>query len=77
MKSDKQLFLGDIAVNSDNLTAMLDQRTQGNKQSTIFFRADKTVDYETLMNVMDNLRKAGYLKVGLVGAEQTGAAAAK
>jgi len=56
---------------------MLDQRTQGNKQSTIFFRADKTVDYETLMNVMDNLRKAGYLKVGLVGAEQTGAAAAK
>ena len=77
VKSDKQLFLGDIAVNSDNLTAMLDQRTQGNKQSTIFFRADKTVDYETLMNVMDNLRKAGYLKVGLVGAEQTGAAAAK
>ncbi|MBB6117150.1 MULTISPECIES: TonB system transport protein ExbD [Rahnella] len=77
VKSDKQLFLGDSPVNSDNLTAMLDQRTQGNKQSTIFFRADKTVDYETLMNVMDNLRKAGYLKVGLVGAEQTGAAAAQ
>jgi len=33
------------------------------------------VDYETLMNVMDTLRKAGYLKVGLVGAEQTAAAA--
>jgi biopolymer transport protein ExbD len=54
---------------------MLDQRTQGNKQSTIFFQADKSVDYETLMNVMDTLRKAGYLKVGLVGAEQTAAAA--
>ncbi|ENE87297.1 MULTISPECIES: biopolymer transporter ExbD, partial [Enterobacteriaceae] len=35
----------------------------------IFFRADKTVDYETLMKVMDTLHQAGYLKIGLVGEE--------
>ena len=74
VKADKQLYLGDSVVNRDDLTSQLDQRTQGNKQSTIFFQADKSVDYATLMNVMDTLRKAGYLKVGLVGAEQTGAA---
>ena len=37
--------------------------------TTIFFRADKTVDYETLMKVMDTLHQAGYLKIGLVGEE--------
>lgn len=75
VKADKQLYLGDSAINRNDLTAQLDQRTQGNKQSTIFFQADKSVDYETLMTVMDTLRKAGYLKVSLVGAEQTGSTA--
>ncbi|MDE9590748.1 biopolymer transporter ExbD, partial [Xenorhabdus bovienii] len=47
--------------------------TQSNKDTTIFFQADKTVDYETLMSVMDSLRKAGYLKIGLVGMEAVAA----
>ena len=37
--------------------------------TTIFFRADKTVDYETMMKVMDTLHQAGFLKIGLVGEE--------
>ena len=36
---------------------------------SIFFQADKSVDYETLMSVMDELRTAGYLKIGLMGME--------
>ena len=32
-------------------------------------KADKTVDYETMMKVMDTLHQAGYLKIGLVGEE--------
>lgn len=69
VKADKQLYVGDEPVTAEQLTAVLDQRTQANKETTIFFQADKTVDYETLMSVMDTLRKAGYLKVGLVGME--------
>ncbi|MEA7543798.1 biopolymer transporter ExbD, partial [Salmonella enterica subsp. enterica serovar Montevideo] len=42
---------------------------EGKKDTTIFFRADKTVEYETLMKVMDMLHQAGYLKIGLVGEE--------
>lgn len=72
MKANNQLFVGDDATTEANLSAMLDQRTQGDKQATIFFRADKSVDYATVMSVMDNLRKAGYLKVGLVGEEKGG-----
>ncbi|MDU7767696.1 MAG: TonB system transport protein ExbD, partial [Serratia marcescens] len=63
VKADKQLYVGDQPVNADQLTSVLDQRTQANKETTIFFQADKSVDYETLMSVMDTLRKAGYLKV--------------
>ncbi|CAI2126432.1 Biopolymer transport protein exbD [Serratia fonticola] len=69
VKADKQLYVSDEPVTAEQLTAVLDQRTQANKETTIFFQADKTVDYETLMSVMDTLRKAGYLKVGLVGME--------
>jgi len=75
VKADNQMFLGDDLVTAANLGAMLSQLTQGDKQTTIFFRADKTVDYATIMSVMDNLRSAGYLKVGLVGEEKNGAAA--
>lgn len=71
VKADKQLYVGEQAVSADQLTSVLDQRTQANKETTIFFQADKSVDYETLMSVMDTLRKAGYLKVGLVGMEGT------
>ncbi|WP_337264854.1 MULTISPECIES: TonB system transport protein ExbD [unclassified Serratia (in: enterobacteria)] len=69
VKADKQLYVGDDPVTAEQLTSVLDQRTQANKETPIFFQADKTVDYETLMSVMDMLRKSGYLKVGLVGME--------
>ncbi|BET95700.1 TonB system transport protein ExbD [Xenorhabdus taiwanensis] len=73
VKADKQLYVGDQSIDRDNLSVVLDQTTQSNKDTTIFFQADKTVDYETLMSVMDSLRKAGYLKVGLVGMESVSA----
>lgn len=72
VKADNQLYVGDQQVDRDTLAAALDKVTQANKETTIFFQADKVVDYETLMSVMDALRKSGYLKVGLVGMEAAG-----
>lgn len=69
VKADKQLYVGETPVTESGLTTLLDEQTSGNKEATIFFQADKSVDYETMMHVMDTLRKAGYLKVGLVGME--------
>ena len=40
------------------------------KDERIFLRADKTVPYGELMQAMNVLRAAGYLKVALVGLEQ-------
>ncbi|EKA9347820.1 TonB system transport protein ExbD [Cronobacter sakazakii] len=71
VKADKTMFIGNDPVTRDSMISVLDSQTGGKKDTTIFFRADKTVDYETMMNVMDTLHQAGYLKIGLVGQEVT------
>ncbi|ELY4713819.1 TonB system transport protein ExbD [Cronobacter sakazakii] len=71
VKADKTMFIGNDPVTRDSMISALDAQTGGKKDTTIFFRADKTVDYETMMNVMDTLHQASYLKIGLVGQEVT------
>ncbi len=71
IKADNQLFIGNNAVTDETLVNALNDQTAGNKETTIFFQADKSVDYATLMGVMDKLRQAGYLKIGLMGMEST------
>lgn len=67
IKSDLSLTLGEDAVPRPNLGAALTEATKGNKDERIFLRADKAVSYGDLMEVMNLLRNAGYLKVALVG----------
>jgi biopolymer transport protein ExbD len=69
IKEDKQIYIGNDAVTKETLVNALTAQTEGKKDTTIFFQADKSVDYETLMSVMDQLREAGYLKIGLMGME--------
>ncbi|CAK9892151.1 TonB system transport protein ExbD [Pseudomonas sp. BJa5] len=69
VKADQNLYVGEEQVQRDQLGAVLDAKTKGDKDTTIFFQADKGVDYGDLMEVMNTLRAAGYLKVGLVGLE--------
>lgn len=71
VKADRQMFIGNDPVTKETLVSALTAATEGKKETTIFFRADKTVDYATLMEVMDALHQAGYLKIGLVGQETT------
>ncbi|MBC9252878.1 TonB system transport protein ExbD [Pseudomonas alcaligenes] len=72
IKEDTSLFLNDQPVDAAQLGEALDKLTAADKEKTIFVRGDKSVDYADLMGVMDNLRGAGYLKIGLVGLETVG-----
>ncbi|MBV2131907.1 TonB system transport protein ExbD [Pseudomonas sp. MAP12] len=72
IKEDRGLFLGNDAVAAEQLGAALDRQSRGNKEQTVFIRGDQAVDYARLMEVMDLLRGAGYLKIGLVGLETVG-----
>jgi biopolymer transport protein ExbD len=69
IKADLSLALGDDALARDDLGRALDAATQGNKEERIFLRADRVVSYGDVMEVMNALRGAGYLKVALVGLE--------
>jgi biopolymer transport protein ExbD len=71
IRADLTLLLGDESVTPEVLELALNRATGGNKTRRVFLRADKTVEYGKLMNVMNNLRAAGYLKVALVGLEST------
>jgi biopolymer transport protein ExbD len=70
IKSDLTLALGENAVARDTLASRLDQAASGNHDLPVFLRADKTVSYGDVMEVMNLLRAAGYLKVALVALEK-------
>jgi biopolymer transport protein ExbD len=72
LKADHSLYLGESPVARAQLGRLLDAETGGDRQRTLFFQADKQAAYEDVLGVMDALRQAGYLKVGLVGREGGG-----
>jgi biopolymer transport protein ExbD len=71
LKGDLSLTLGDETVARTELSAALDRATESDHDKRIFLRADKSVPYGELMKAMNLLRDAGYLKVALVGLEDT------
>ncbi len=71
VKEDLSLSVGNDTIARDGLQAALDDVTENNRDARIFLRADRTVDYGDLMDVMNLLRGAGYLKIALVGLETT------
>jgi len=70
VKSDLSLALGEITIARETLGSALSAATKGEKETRIFLRADRTVPYGEMMEVMNLMRKAGYLKVALVGLEK-------
>ena len=69
IKADLTLALGNDVVARRQLASALDAATQMDRQKRLFLRADKSVPYGEMMQVMNLLRSAGYLKVALVGLE--------
>ncbi len=75
VRPDLSLALGNDDVPRAALQARLDAQTGGDREQRVFLRADGAVAYRELMGVMNLLRQAGYLKIALVGLEDTGQAA--
>ncbi|MDO9561258.1 MAG: TonB system transport protein ExbD [Bradyrhizobium sp.] len=67
VKPDLTVAVGEDIIARDALTGTLDAATSNKKDERIFLRADKAVSYGDLMEVMNLLRNAGYLKIALVG----------
>jgi biopolymer transport protein ExbD len=70
VRRDLTLALGEQTIARESLASSLAALTMGDKDARIFLRADKDVAYGDLMEVMNLMRKAGYLKIALVGLEK-------
>jgi biopolymer transport protein ExbD len=69
IKADRTLAIGDAPVAPAALGAAIDATTRSDRGQRLFLRADKSVPYGDVMGVMNLLRRAGYLRVSLVGLE--------
>ena len=69
VKADHSLALGENAVSAADLASALDQASSNDHDTRVYLRADQGIAYGELMQVMNVLRRAGYLKLALVGME--------
>jgi biopolymer transport protein ExbD len=69
IKADRTLAIGEDPISREALPQALNVAAKGNHDERIFLRADKTVAYGDIMQVMNDMRNAGYLKIALVGLE--------
>jgi biopolymer transport protein ExbD len=67
LKADRSFAVGEQIVTRQTLPAALDQATGADKSQRVFVRGDKAVSYGDVMELMNLLRSAGYLKIALVG----------
>ena len=74
LQKDLTLSLGNEAIARERLAEGLDAFSGGDRERRVFLRADEGVSYGDLMELMNALRSAGYLKISLVGLELVGAA---
>lgn len=70
VKTLEEIYLDKQPVSLAQLADKLNQQTQGNKQTAILFRGDKSTNYQTVIKIMAYLQKAGYNKIGLVALAQ-------
>ena len=74
IKPDLSISVGNDPVPRHQFAQAVHTATQMDKNKRLFLRADQNVPYGELMNVLNLLRSAGYLKIALVGLESTGQA---
>ncbi|MGA2292415.1 TonB system transport protein ExbD [Bradyrhizobium sp.] len=76
IKPDLALALGETPVKRVDLVRSLDAMEDASKDRFIFLRADRSVPYGEMMDVLEILRAGGYSKIKLVALEGVPAAAA-
>ena len=68
-KADRSLAVGEDAVARSDVGAALDAATGSDRGQRVLLRADQALSYGEVMELMNLLRNAGYLRVALVALE--------
>ncbi len=69
IEKDGDIYVMEERIALADLPAKLREKTHDNTAERIFLRADQSLAYRVVMQVMNVMQDAGYLKVGLVAEE--------
>ena len=78
--NDGQYYLGKVAVQREQLTEKVDRMLQGIKndnEKIVYIKSGVGVQYGDVVTVINEVRKLGVDKIGLVADKKKGGAAAK
>lgn len=70
VQADGALFVQEQPVTFAQLVDITQAQTAGNRETRLFLWGDQSVEYGTLMRVMNSLQKAGYARISLVASEE-------
>lgn len=70
IRKDGSLYLQDQPVEFASLVQTLLAVAQNGYEERIFVRADREIDYGSIMKVMGAMNRAGFKKIGLVSTEE-------
>jgi biopolymer transport protein TolR len=66
VQKDQKLFLGNDAIGLVDLRTKLREAKEANPEVSVYLRADQTVPYGTVVQVMDEIKEANIDKMGMV-----------
>ena len=66
VRKNGEIYIGETAVNEAKLVTVLSNITDNDFGRRIFLRADKSLDYGTVMRLLGKVNGAGYGKVALI-----------
>ncbi|MEQ9519544.1 MAG: protein TolR [Parvibaculum sp.] len=73
VQGDGTVYLQETVVKVDELVARLRAISENGYEERIYVRADKTIEYGAVMQVMGTISSAGFSRVGLVTETPTSA----
>ncbi|MGF7157243.1 biopolymer transporter ExbD [Bartonella heixiaziensis] len=70
LQKDSSLYVGDNLVNKTEFVEALFKKTKQNLETKILIKADSEIDYGAVVDLLNQVRTAGYKKIGLVGMQK-------
>ncbi|OPB35133.1 biopolymer transporter ExbD [Bartonella taylorii] len=77
LQKDRSLYVCDNLVNQAVFTEALLKETNRNLETKILIKADSEIDYGAVVDLLNQIRTAGYTKVGLMGLQKSSNVVAK
>ncbi|EJF79959.1 Biopolymer transport protein exbD [Candidatus Bartonella washoeensis] len=71
LQKDSSLYVGNNLVGQTEFVEALFKETNRNLETKILIKADSEIDYGAVVNLLNQVRTAGYTKIGLVGMQKS------